>query len=180
MTRVLVPLAEGCEEMEAVIVIDTLRRAQWEVVVAGLKPGPVRASRGVVLVPDTTWDRIDAGSFDMIVVPGGSKGVDNLRADPRVLDAIRLLRGQDKITAAVCAGPLVLQEAGILDGRRATCHPGAASRMTAATRIDERVVVDGRIVTSQGAGTCFDFALAIVRMVDGESKAREVAEGMVF
>jgi putative intracellular protease/amidase len=85
-----------------------------------------------------------------------------------------------RITAAVCAGPLVLQEAGVLEGRRVTCHPAAATRLTRAQRSDERVVVDGTLITSQGPGTSFAFALAIVAQVDGEDKAKEIARAMVL
>lgn len=179
MTRVLVPMAEGVEEMEAVIVIDALRRAKWEVVAVALKKGVVTASRNVKIVPDTSWGEVDPSSFDIIVVPGGSRGVENLRADARVLEAIRQHHQAGKLVAAVCAGPLVLQEAGILSGRTVTSHPGEAARITEARRIDQPVVVDGDIITSQGAGTCFEFALAIIARVEGPRKAKEVAESMV-
>lgn len=180
MTKALVPLADGVEEMEAVIVIDLFRRAGWQVCAAGLKPGPVAASRGVRLLPDAAWDEIDPLSFDVIALPGGAQGTTHLCADARVLAALRALAGRGGITAAVCAAPLVLQAAGLLDGRRATCHPGVAGRLTAARQVDEPVVCDGRVVTSQGAGTTFAFALAIVAMVDGPAKADEIAGAIVL
>lgn len=180
MTRVLIPVADGSEEMETVIVADTLRRAKWEVVLAGLKDGPITASRGVKIVPDTTMARVDPAAFDAIVIPGGAGGVENLRKDERVLSAVRALRAAGKLVAAVCAGPLVLQEAGILDGLRATCHPGVASSLTRATRLEEPVVEDGGIITSQGPGTSFAFALRIVERFDGRAKGAEIARGMVL
>ena len=179
MTRLLVPLAEGCEEMEAVITIDTLRRAKFEVVVAGVSAGVVTCSRGVKIVPDTAWEKIDPSSFDIIVIPGGAGGVANLRKDARVVEAIRRHAGAGKRVAAVCAGPLVLQDAGALDGKKATCHPGVAQELTRAKRLDEAVVVDGRVITSQGAGTTMAFALTIVSEVAGREKMVEVARGMV-
>lgn len=179
MTRVLIPLAAGCEEMEAVISIDTLRRAKFEVVAAGLSKGVVACSRGVKIVPDAAWEEIDPSTFDIIVVPGGAGGVANLRKDARVLDAVRQHVRAGKLVAAVCAGPLVLQDAGVLDGKKATCHPGVAQELTRANHLNEAVVEDGNVITSQGAGTTMAFALAIIRRVAGEEKKAEVARGMV-
>lgn len=180
MTKALVPLADGCEEMEAVIIIDILRRAGWEVCVAALKPGTVTASRGVKLVADTLWDKVDPLSFDLIVLPGGAQGTENLRSDVRVVGALRAMAQRGKITAAVCAAPLVLQEAGLLAGKKATCHPGVVSKFSATPRVNDRVAIDGRIVTSQGAGTTFEFALALVAMVDGAAKADEISRAIVL
>ena len=180
MTTALVPLAHGVEEMEAVIVIDVLRRAQWAVTVAGVDTGVVTASRGVKLVPDAAWDAIDPASFDVLMIPGGAGGVDRLLSDPRVLKAVRAFHKAGKPIGAVCAGPLVLQAAGLLEGRKATCHPGVADKLTATQRLSDRVVVDGRLITSQGPGTSFEFALAMVRLVDGAAKAEALAQGMVL
>jgi 4-methyl-5(b-hydroxyethyl)-thiazole monophosphate biosynthesis len=179
MSKVLVPLADGCEEMEAVILIDTLRRAQIEVVVAGLKPGPVTASRGVKLAPDTTLDAVRNEDFDAIALPGGGGGTENLMKDERVLDAVRDFHGRGKLVAAICAAPQVLQKAGVIDGKRITCYPGVAAHITRATRVDERVVQDGRVITSQGPGTSFHFALALVQELAGRAKAEEVAGAML-
>jgi 4-methyl-5(b-hydroxyethyl)-thiazole monophosphate biosynthesis len=179
MARVLVPLAEGCEEIEAVTIIDTLRRAGWDVVAAGTTRGTITASRGVKLVPDTTIDQVDAASFDLVVVPGGNQGVENLQADERVLGMLRAFNAAGKTVAAVCAGPLVLQKAGILDGRKITCYPSAAPLITAAKRVDDRVVIDGNVITSQGPATSMQFALAIIAHVDGNAKAKHVADGLL-
>jgi 4-methyl-5(b-hydroxyethyl)-thiazole monophosphate biosynthesis len=176
--KILVPLAEGVEEMEAVIVMDTLRRAGFEVVGAGLKAGPLTASRGVRLIPDVTLDEVRALDFDAIVLPGG-KGVALLKQDARVLEAVRVLHQAGRWVCAVCAAPLVLQAAGILAGRAVTCFPGVADQLTAATRSDARVVVDGTLITSQGAGTSLEFALEIVRRLGGETLAQRVGREMV-
>lgn len=178
--KALVLLADGTEEMEAVIPVDLLRRARWEVTVASLKEGIVTASRGVKLAGDTTLDRVSGQAFDVLIVPGGVGGVKAMSADARVLDLVRAFDGAGKTIAAICAGPLVLQQAGILAGRRVTCHPGAASDLTAAARMDEPVVVDGHIVTSQGAGTCFEFALTLIAMKDGRARAEQVAQEIVL
>ncbi|HEY8239910.1 MAG TPA: DJ-1 family glyoxalase III [Kiritimatiellia bacterium] len=179
MARVLVPLADGCEELEAVAIIDTLRRAEWDVVVAGLKEGTVTASRGVKLVPDTTLDEVDLDSFDLVVLPGGNNGVVNLMADERILGALRRFRAAGKTIAAVCAAPLVLQKAGVIDGMKMTCYPSVAPQITKATRLGDKVVIDGKLITSQGPGTSIAFALAIIEHVDGREKSARVAEGMV-
>lgn len=180
MQRVLVPLADGVEEMEAVIVVDMLRRAEWHVLTVGLKPGTVTAARGTRLPPDGVWDKIDPGLFDMLVIPGGARGVAALRGDPRVVAAVRAHAGHGKWTAAVCAGPLVLHDAGILAGRHATCYPGCAAELVGARYVDEPVVVDGNVVTSQGAGTTFAFALTLVALVAGASKAQALARAIVL
>lgn len=177
MKKVLVPMADGCEEIEAVTVIDVLRRAGFEVVAAGLRAGPLTASRGVKLVPDTTIDAVRPLDFDAVVVPGGNGGVQNLLKDARVLDALRALHGAGRWVCAICAGPLVLEAAGVLAGARATCYPGV--ELAATSRVNERVVVDGRVITSQGPGTTIAFALEIVRQLEGAATAQRVASGLL-
>ncbi|RLA02886.1 MAG: DJ-1 family protein, partial [Gammaproteobacteria bacterium] len=107
MARVLVPLAQGCEELEAVTVVDLLRRADIEVVTAGLDEQPVCASRGMVLVPDMTLERALLQDYDMIVLPGGLPGADNLRDDDRIIERLRSMSAAGKYTAAICAAPKV-------------------------------------------------------------------------
>lgn len=177
--NVLIPIADGSEEMEVVIVVDTLRRVPWNVVAAGIAPGPVTASRGVRLLPDAAWADLKPETFDLLVIPGGKKGVEALSRDERILAAIRQFVTQGKWVAAICAGPLVLQAAGVLKGRRATCHPGVAGELTQTARLNDRVVVDGRLITSQGPGTTIEFALAIIRAVEGDRKAGELAKAMI-
>jgi len=177
--NVLIPVADGSEEMEVVIVADTLRRAQWHVVLAGLAAGAVTASRGVRLVPDVAWADVTPEAFDMLVIPGGWDGVTALAKNERLLATVRAFMANGKWVAAICAGPLVLQAAGVLKGRRATCHPGVAGKLTQTPRLNDRVVVDGRLITSQAPGTAFEFALALIRAVEGDRKADELAKAMV-
>lgn len=179
MPNVLVPIANGVEEMEAVIIIDVLRRAQWTVTAAGVDGGTITASRGVRLVPDRPWAEVDPATFDILVIPGGGPGVERLLHEESLLDAIRAFERAGKWIGAVCAAPLTLQAAGILAGRRATCHPGVTDKLTATRRLTDRVVVDGRIVTSQGPGTSIEFALTLVHLIEGPDKARGLAQGMV-
>lgn len=177
--NVLMPVADGSEEMEIVIVVDTFRRAKWKVVIAGLGAGAIRASRGVRLVPDEAWADIKPETFDMLVIPGGWEGVTALAKDERLLATVRAFMANGKWVAAICAGPLVLQAAGVLQGRRATCHPGVVGELTQTQRLNDRVVVDGRLITSQAPGTAFEFALALIRTVEGDRKADELAKAMV-
>ena len=177
--NVLIPVADGSEEMEVVIVADTLRRARWHVVLAGLAVGAVTAARGVRLMPDAVWADITPEAFDMLVIPGGSDGVMVLAKDERLLAAVRTFMANGKWVAAICAGPLVLQAAGVLKGRRATCHPGVAGELTQTSRLNDRVVVDGRLITSQAPGTAFEFALALIRAVEGDAKAAALAKAIV-
>jgi 4-methyl-5(b-hydroxyethyl)-thiazole monophosphate biosynthesis len=178
MTRALVPLADGVEEMEAVIAIDTLRRAGWEVTAAGLRPGPVTASRGVRLLPDAQWKDIDPSSFDVLVLPGGGEGTAALCRDARVLGAVKEFMASGRLVGAICAAPLVLDAAGALDGRKFTCYPGIESRIRSGIWAAENVVVDGNLVTSRAAGTSFDFAIALIAARD-PARAQSVAEAML-
>jgi len=176
MTRALIPLANGCEELEAVTLIDLLRRAGIEVVVAGLAPGPVTASRGTVLVPDTTLAAVADQAFDAVVLPGGLPGADHLEADPMLR---RILQRHDqgrRLTAAICAAPKVLAAAGLLAGRSATCYPGAldASVHPDVRLLSDPVVVDGPVVTSRGPGTAMDFALVLIERLVGRQRREEV------
>ncbi len=175
--RVLVPLAEGFEELEAVTVIDLLRRAGIEVVTAGLQPGPVRGSRGTVIVPDASLDQVLDRPFDMVVLPGGLPGADHLDEDPRIRQLLQRMAQEGRYTAAICAAPKVLASAGLLEGREATSFPGVLEGMALPhVRISTRpVVVDGTVVTSRGPGTAMDFALELIERLEGD-EARHTVE----
>jgi 4-methyl-5(b-hydroxyethyl)-thiazole monophosphate biosynthesis len=179
MARVLIPLAEGCEELEAVTVIDLLRRAGFEVVVAGLKPGIVKASRGVQLVPDTTLDAALGDDYDMVVLPGGLPGATYLREDPRIIALLQKMAAAGRYTAAICAAPRVLAEAGVLKGKQATCYPGTLDGLSDVSVRDAAVVRDGKVLTSRGPGTAMDFALELVEALGGGEKRRAVEAGLV-
>ncbi|EIC22080.1 DJ-1 family glyoxalase III [Thiorhodovibrio frisius] len=181
MPNVLVPLAQGCEELEAVTIIDLLRRAEIEVITVGLEDGPVRASRGVVLLPDQPLDAVLEQEFDMIVLPGGLPGADHLERDQRIRDLLRRQVEAGRRVAAICAAPKVLASAGLLDGHQATSYPGAVN-LADYPRVqftDAPVVVDGRVVTSRGPGTAMDFALELIAQLMGEARRDEVAAALV-
>ena len=179
MARVLIPLADGVEEMEAVIITDTLRRAGWDVDLAAVDEIQVTASRGVRLAADVKWQDVTFDDYDVLLIPGGGGGAERLRHHDGVLDAARRLHRAGKYVGAICAGPTVLQAAGILEGRSATCYPAMWEKLTAAKVSRERVVVDENIVTSQGPGTAFAFALKVIELVDGPEAMRTVADAML-
>ena len=178
MPKVLVPLAQGCEEIEAVTVIDILRRAGIEVVSVGLDDSPVRASRGVMLLPDTTLEAALHDSFDMIVLPGGQPGANNLKTDPRIIALLQQMASQGKYLAAICAAPSVLASAGLLDGKQATSFPGALDPFPAVKQHDAGIIEDGRFITSRGPGTAMDFALTLVERLVGKTKRQEVESAL--
>jgi len=181
MPRVLVPLAQGCEELEAVTIIDLLRRAGIEVVCAGLDAEPVTASRGVRLIPDTQLQQVLGEHFDMVVLPGGQPGADHLRDDPRIAELLQRTARSGAFTAAICAAPKVLGHAGLLAGRRATSYPGALGGLDlpGTELTEEPVVVDGKLVTSRGPGTAMDFALELIALLLGPECRREVEERLI-
>ena len=181
MMRVLIPVANGSEEMETVILVDMLRRAGWEVLLAGIEGGePVTASHGIRLVPDAQWERLDLSTFDMMVLPGGLKGAEAFCANDGVQEALRIFDIEELWIGAICAAPLALDQAGILKKRAFTCYPGLEEKINRPDRSDEAVVVDGHIVTSQGPGTAIPFALKLIELVDGEKAADQVASAMIY
>ncbi|MDH5601406.1 MAG: DJ-1/PfpI family protein [Gammaproteobacteria bacterium] len=173
---VLVPLAQGCEELEAVTITDLLTRAGIKVMTAGLDNEIVIASRGMKLVPDYLLDDILATDFDMIVLPGGLPGADHLNQDPRIQNLVKKLATENKYTAAICAAPRVLATAGILDGKQATSFPGALDQFPVNNLVyqERAVVVDGKVITSRGPGTAMEFALTLIELLCGKEKRDEV------
>jgi len=180
MAHVLVPLAQGCEELEAVTVIDLLRRAGITVDSAGLDERPVRGSRGTVLVPDITLDEALTRDYDMIVLPGGLPGADHLKNDARVIELVSRMAALDKYTAAICAAPRVLAQAGLLHGKRATSFPGAldVAAIPGIDYSDQPVVRDGRVITSRGPGTAMDFALELIEVLSGRQQRDTVESAL--
>lgn len=164
MAIVLVPLADGFEEIEAVTVIDILRRADITVVVAGLREGPATGSHGISVETDTTLAAALGDEYDMVVLPGGLPGADRLQDDPRVIDVLRSMAESGRFTAAICAAPKVLAAAGLLENRKATSYPGFLdpTAVTGLTVTESPVEQDERVITSRGPGTAMDFALALV------------------
>jgi len=178
MATALVPLAQGCEELEAVTLIDLFRRAGVTVTVAGLEAGPVTASRGVVLLPETTLDAVLDQDFDLVALPGGLGGAQRLEADRRIAALLRRMTEQGRYVAAICAAPKVLASAGLLDGREATAYPGILDGQTDLRLSSAAVVRDGTFITSRGPGTAMDFALSLIELLCGRTKRDEVESAL--
>jgi 4-methyl-5(b-hydroxyethyl)-thiazole monophosphate biosynthesis len=179
MKRVLVPLAEGCEELEAVTIVDLLRRAGIEVVVAGLREGAVTASRGVRIVPDMSLDEALQLDYDMVALPGGLPGADHLAADRRITDLLRRMNDSGRFVGAVCAAPRVLARSGLLRGRTATAYPGILQQEGHPDISGDAVTRDGTVITSRAAGTAMDFALALIEALAGPQARDRVEQGLV-
>ena len=175
MVRVLVPLAEGFEEIEAISVIDILRRADIEVVTAGLKEGIIEGSHKVKVLPDISLERTRWQDFDALVLPGGAPGFVNLGNDQRILDMAKEMDRAGRCVAAICAAPSVLIKAGVLQGRRATVSPSGKEQVEACADFrEDRVVVDGNLVTSRAPGTALEFALRLVKLLAGREKMEQI------
>lgn len=181
MARVLVPLAPGCEELEAVTIINLLRRADIEVITARLEEGPVIGARNIPLLADTDLDAALGEKYDMVVLPGGGPGSDHLDQDPRIETLLQKMAADDKYTAAICAAPKVFGRIGLLEGKQATSYPGFVDKMNLpnVTYLNVPVVQDGKVITSRGPGTAMDFALHLVEVLAGRSKRQEVEAGLV-
>jgi 4-methyl-5(b-hydroxyethyl)-thiazole monophosphate biosynthesis len=184
--RVLVPLADGFEEIEAIAIVDTLRRAGVEVVTAALRRDPARivhGAHGIDVAADRELDACvgaSAPAFDALVLPGGMPGTQHLGDDARVLALVREMHAAGKLVAAICAAPSVLAKAGVLEGVPATSYPGFQGKLGGArVERERRVVPAGRIVTSQGPGTALEFALELVRVLVGAAKAAELERAMI-
>jgi 4-methyl-5(b-hydroxyethyl)-thiazole monophosphate biosynthesis len=179
--KALIILANGFEEIEAVTIIDILRRAQIEVTVAGLDAKTITASRGVILETDTKLEQID-DDFTAYILPGGGQGADNLANSQAIKEIIQAANQKKKIIAAICASPaVVLAPWGILDNKQATCYPGMEGNFDKTTSYSsQKVVTDDNIITSQGPATALLFALEITRKIAGENIAEEVKKAVLL
>lgn len=182
MPRVLIPLAQGCEELEAVTLVDLLRRAGIEVITASLDDQrEVTASRGVVLLADTTLEAVKTETFDMLILPGGKVGAQYLNDSSRIHERIHQQLADNHHLAAICAAPSVLATAGVLDERQACCYPGfiKPDEYPKITLLEQAVVIDDKILTSRGPGTAMDFALVIIETLVDKNTRHNVEKALV-
>lgn len=177
---VYVLLAEGFEEIEAITPVDLLRRAGVEVQTVGVTGKTVGGSHGIPVVADIEMDQADWDAAEMVVLPGGLTGTNNLNEDARVHRAIEGMLHKEKYVTAICAAPsIILGGMGVLQGKKATCYPGMEDGMKGATPLSRNCVVDGHIITGRGVGGALDFACALVSALCGEEQARRVAAAVV-
>jgi len=176
---ILVPLASGFEEIEAIVIVDLFRRANFKVTTAGLSEGVLEASRKTHHLPDTTLDRVVSGTFDAVVLPGGQPGTNHLKEDTRLRECLVRHARAGKWVAAICAAPIVLHAAGLLEGKRVTSHPSVKEHLAGTHYSEERVVVDGKIVTSRGPGTAVEFAYQLIELLAGAGAVEEINRGVM-
>jgi len=179
MSRACVLLAQGFEEIEAVTIVDVLRRGGVDTRVLGVGACRVPGAHGLTIETDAELTATDETAWDLVALPGGLPGASNLRDDAAVQALLRRQQRRGGKLAAICAGPIALAAAGALRGRTATCYPGFGEQLGGATLSDEPVVVDGPIITSRGPGTALAFALRLVAELQGEAVRSSLAERMV-
>lgn len=174
-------LAPGFEETEAVTVVDVLRRAEIDVTVASLAgDSPVRGSHELEIGTDAPLSELSADKLDLLVLPGGMPGAKNLSRSDELLEIIREMDERESLLGAICAAPLALHAAGVLEGRKATCYPSFRKRLTTTSKTtDARVQRDGHIITSQGPATAILFALQLVHVLGYTDKAEELGQAML-
>ncbi len=178
---VCIMLGEGFEEAEALITADLLRRAGVEVALTSLTGQEVTSSHGITVKADKTLAEIDVEGLEMLILPGGLGGVESIEMDLFATALIQKVYDKGIYLAAICAAPTILAGMGLLDRRRAVCYPGMEDQMySAVVRKETPVVVDGRMITGEAAGSVFEFALKLVEVLKGGEAARRVKESVHF
>jgi 4-methyl-5(b-hydroxyethyl)-thiazole monophosphate biosynthesis len=178
---VLVAIADGSEELEAVCIVDVLRRTDATVTLASVDGIQIVASKGIRLTADCLIADCADKTYDLIALPGGMPGAEHLRDSAVLIDMLRQQKREGRLYAAICSAPaVVFHPQGLLEGKRATCHPSFSHLIQGAGPVEETVVVDGNLVTSRGAGTAVEFSLKLVELLYGTGKMRDVAKGMVI
>lgn len=177
---VAVMLGKGFEPLEMTAPVDVLRRGGADVtLVSVMSDREVLSAQGIMMNADILLDDTNLMDYDLIMLPGGSEGVENLRKSVILAEALRSFMAEGRPIASICAGPTVLASLGLLEGRKATCYPGCEAGFPAGAYVDERVVVDDNLITSQGPATALEFGLAILEKLMGPEKAASVAEDML-
>lgn len=172
--------AEGFEEIEAVTVVDVLRRAGLDITMVSVSGNrEVRGAHGIPVITDDLFEYVDHQGADLLILPGGMPGTKHLAAHHKLGDVLKRYHAEGKWLAAICAAPSVLGGLGILQGRRATCYPGFEPQLEGAEILHAPVVQDGHVITSRGAGTALEFALKLVEISVGLEKSKNLREGMI-
>lgn len=175
--RVLLPLAEGFEEIEAIVVVDVLRRAGVKVELVGIEDNVIRGRNKVSILAEKLINEVKPEDYDGIVLPGGNPGYKNLEKCERLVGMIKKLASEGKVVAAICSSPLILARIGLLKDRKATAYPGLERELPKPSQAD--VVIDGNIITSKGPGTALNFALEIVKVLLGSEREAELRKALI-
>lgn len=181
MSKIGIFMADGCEEIEGLTVVDIVRRAGIDITTISISDKKeVAGAHGITFLADAKKDEVDFSTLDGIVLPGGMPGTINLGADETVDKVIREFAAGGKLVAAICAAPSVLGQAGILNGKHATSYPGFEPKLTGAVTSKDPVVQDGNVITSRGMGTAIAFALEIVSYFTDKKTADKLAESIIY
>lgn len=175
-------LADGFEEIEAISVVDILRRAELDIrTVSIMGRLEVKGSHGIAVIADMLYEDVAAAAVEMMILPGGMQGTHGLDAHAGLTAQLTAAAAQGKWLAAICAAPIILGRLGLLAGKAAMCYPGNEEHLRGAKlNTADRVVLDGKVITSRGPGTSFDFALAIVRALQGDLAAEKIKRAMLI
>ncbi|MBU9728528.1 DJ-1 family glyoxalase III [Diplocloster modestus] len=181
MSKVCVFLAEGCEEVEALMVVDLLRRAGIETFMVSVTSSlQVTGSHGIQIKADRLFEGMSYSDIDVLVLPGGIPGTPNLANHLGLVELLKEFYQKDKMLAAICAAPSVLGDLGLLAGKKATCHPGFESHLLKAQVVEDEVASDQNVVTSRGLGTAIPFGLELIRRLADEETAQKVRDAIVY
>ena len=173
-------LGTGFEETEAIAPLDLLRRAGIEVKTVGLNGPVITGSHGIPVVADMEIADLDVSDAEMVILPGGLGGVASIRACEKAMKALECAWKAEKFTAAICAGPTVLADLGIVDGKNATCYPGCEAKMGSANMVNAAAVRDGKVITGTSAGCAVPFGLALIEALKGHEEADRIAKQIVI
>ena len=173
-------LGTGFEETEAIAPLDLLRRAGVEILTVGLNGKVIRGSHGICVEADIEISQLDLTNLEMIILPGGLGGVTSIRACKEAMEAVRFAWENGKYTAAICAGPTVLADLSITDGKNATCYPGCEGQMGTANMVQAAAVTDGKLITGTSAGCAIPFGLALIAALKGQEEADRIAQQIVI
>lgn len=177
---VYVMLGTGFEEIEALAPVDLMRRAGIDVLTVGINGKIVTGGHGIGVQADISLEEMDLTSLEMIVLPGGLGGVASIRASAQTLDAVKFAHENDRFVAAICAGPTVLADLGITDGRHATCYPGQSGNMGGAVLEEKAAVRDGKIITGASAGCAVEFGLTLIEALRDTETAEKIRQQIVI
>ena len=173
-------LGTGFEETEAIAPLDLLRRAGVQIATVGINRKIITGSHGIPVTADIELEEMDLAAMDMIILPGGLGGVNSIKACPEALEAVRCAYDSGKYVAAICAGPTILAQLGITDGKNATCYPGCEEQMGSANMVEAAAVTDGTVITGTSAGCAIPFGLALIEALKGKDAADTIAKQIVI
>lgn len=181
MEKIYVFLADGFEEIEGLTVVDLLRRADQNVVTVSIgRDTIIKGAHDIILQADTTFNQVDFEDAKMLVLPGGGEGTTNLENFQPLAQLLVKFANQGGFVGAICAAPRILAGLGLLKGKNATCYPSVMEKLEGAQKSLEPVVTDGNIITSRGLGTAIAFSLELIRLLENDEKAREIADSVVY